>query len=184
MYRTGKSYLLNKMLLETNKGFEVGPTINPCTKGLWIWGRPLKIKNKHNEEINVLIIDTEGLGALDVDANHDNKIFSLALLLSNVFIYNSMGTIDEYSIENLNLIVNLTKHVHLKTSENDGIDEQFIKDNFPVFYWVIRDFTLKLVNENNDKITENEYLEKALQDLEGYTDEIMQKNHIRKLLKT
>jgi len=72
----------------------------------------------------------------------------------------------------------------LKSSESEDIDEEFIKDNFPVFYWIIRDFTLKLVNENNDKITENEYLEKALQELEGYTDEIMQKNHIRKLLKT
>jgi len=40
-YRTGKSYLLNRMLLNRSTGFGVGPTINPCTKGLWIWGRPL-----------------------------------------------------------------------------------------------------------------------------------------------
>jgi hypothetical protein len=32
MYRTGKSYLLNTMLLNRQKGFGVGPTINPCTK--------------------------------------------------------------------------------------------------------------------------------------------------------
>jgi hypothetical protein len=32
LYRTGKSYLLNKMLLNTQTGFGVGPTINPCTK--------------------------------------------------------------------------------------------------------------------------------------------------------
>ena len=38
MYRTGKSYLLNRMLLNRQGGFGVGPTINPCTKGLWIWG--------------------------------------------------------------------------------------------------------------------------------------------------
>ena len=36
MYRTGKSYLINRMLLGGEKGFGVGPTINPCTKGLWI----------------------------------------------------------------------------------------------------------------------------------------------------
>jgi hypothetical protein len=35
MYRTGKSYLLNRMLLNTSNGFDVGPTVNPCTKGLW-----------------------------------------------------------------------------------------------------------------------------------------------------
>lgn len=32
MYRTGKSYLLNRMLLNRSQGFGVGPTINPCTK--------------------------------------------------------------------------------------------------------------------------------------------------------
>ena len=32
MYRTGKSYLLNRMLLNRSGGFGVGPTINPCTK--------------------------------------------------------------------------------------------------------------------------------------------------------
>ena len=38
LYRTGKSYLLNKMLLNKSKGgFQVGSTINACTKGLWIW---------------------------------------------------------------------------------------------------------------------------------------------------
>ena len=37
-YRTGKSYLLNKVILnkelKTNSGFGVGPTINPHTKVL------------------------------------------------------------------------------------------------------------------------------------------------------
>ena len=32
MYRTGKSYLLNRMLLNRSNGFGVGPTVNPCTK--------------------------------------------------------------------------------------------------------------------------------------------------------
>lgn len=34
-YRTGKSYMLNKIILDVDgPGFGVGPTINPCTKGL------------------------------------------------------------------------------------------------------------------------------------------------------
>ncbi len=37
-YRTGKSFFVNRVLLNTKKaGFQVGPTINPCTKGLWLW---------------------------------------------------------------------------------------------------------------------------------------------------
>jgi hypothetical protein len=30
------------MLLNRSNGFGVGPTVNPCTKGLWCWGSPIK----------------------------------------------------------------------------------------------------------------------------------------------
>lgn len=43
MYRTGKSYLLNRMLLNRAGGFGVGPTINPCTKV------SLKIEIRNND---------------------------------------------------------------------------------------------------------------------------------------
>ena len=32
MYRSGKSYLLNRVLLNRSRGFDVGHTINACTK--------------------------------------------------------------------------------------------------------------------------------------------------------
>lgn len=42
-YRTGKSFLLNRVIInKRDQGFGVGPTINPCTKGLWIWGNVLE----------------------------------------------------------------------------------------------------------------------------------------------
>lgn len=104
-YRTGKSFLLNRVIINRrNQGFGVGPTINPCTKGLWLWGDTLQGEYQ-GEKLKVLLIDSEGIGAMDEDENHDSKIFLLALLLSSYFIYNSMGTIDENAINNLSLIV-------------------------------------------------------------------------------
>jgi len=50
---------------------------------LWVWGRPISGFTPEGEPINVLIVDTEGLGALDEDSNHDVRIFSLAILLSS-----------------------------------------------------------------------------------------------------
>ena len=94
LYRTGKSYLLNRMLLNRSDGFGVGPTVNPCTKGLWCWGSPIKGITQDGEKANVIIIDTEGIGALDEDQTHDTRIFTLAILLSSCFIYNSVGSID------------------------------------------------------------------------------------------
>jgi hypothetical protein len=42
-YRTGKSFLLNRVILnQKDSGFGVGPTINPCTKGLWLWSEGIE----------------------------------------------------------------------------------------------------------------------------------------------
>ena len=109
MYRTGKSYLINRMLLNRQKGFSVGPTINPCTKGLWIWSRPIFGEDNSGKPLPVLLIDTEGFGALDTDTNHDIRIFTLAILLSSYFLYNSVGGIDESALQNLNFVINLSK---------------------------------------------------------------------------
>lgn len=59
----------------------------------------------------MIVIDTEGLGAFDEDENHDAKIFLLALLLSSMVIYNSVGTIDETSLNSLSLVINLSKKI-------------------------------------------------------------------------
>lgn len=149
MYRTGKSYLLNRMLLNRSKGFGVGPSINPCTKGLWVWGTPITGFTPEGNPINVLVIDSEGIGGLDEDNNHDMRIFSLAVLLSSYFLYNSTGSIDENALSSLQLVVNLTKHIQFKSSQSeDEVSEQEISSAMPSFMWVVRDFALQLVDEN------------------------------------
>ena len=126
LYRTGKSYLLNRILLGRSSGFGVGPTINPCTKGLWLWSEPIPGTTPNGDPISVLIVDTEGLGAFDETQNHDVRIFTLAILLSSYFIYNSMGSIDENSLNQLSLVVNLTKNIQLKQSavSADDVDPE------------------------------------------------------------
>lgn len=79
-----------------------------------MWGKPIQGFTPEGDPINVLVMDTEGLGALDEDSNHDVRIFSLAILLSSFFLYNSVGSIDENALSNLSLVINLTKHIHLK----------------------------------------------------------------------
>jgi len=150
-YRTGKSYLLNRMILQRKAGFGVGPTVNPCTKGLWIWGKPLIGKQADGTTVNILVIDTEGIGALDEDSNHDSRIFSLALLLSSYFIYNSVGSIDENALESLSLIIHLTKNIQINAdpSKQDLDSEDYAKF-FPSFLWVLRDFSLQLLDEDGE----------------------------------
>lgn len=139
-YRTGKSYILNRVLLGQSSGFEVGPTINACTKGLWMW--PKLVEIEHQGKIKkCIIIDTEGLGSLEEGENTDIKIFLMAVLLSSYLIYNSVGSIDEKAIENLSLVINLAELLH----KNDNqYDSQELINSFPSFMWLVRDFSLRL----------------------------------------
>jgi hypothetical protein len=75
-----------------------------------------------------------------------------------------MGSIDENAIQSLNLVVNLTKHIQIKSSGiQEELDPQELSKYFPSFMWVVRDFTLQLVDTEGDPINSKEYLEKALQ---------------------
>lgn len=98
-----------------------------------------------------MVVDSEGIGALDEDSTHDNKIFSLTILLSSIFIYNSVGSIDENAIQNLSLMVNLTKNIQFKSNQEEDSEIEDYSNYFPSFFWIIRDFTLQLVDQVKKK---------------------------------
>lgn len=96
-YRTGKSSLAGRAFLNNPNAFRAGSTINPCTKGLWIYGTPITDCRSagDGEQRTAVVIDTEGLNALDESQNHDLRILTLSVLLSSKLIYNSLNAIDE-----------------------------------------------------------------------------------------
>ena len=169
------------MLLNRQKGFSVGPTINPCTKGLWIWSRPIFGEDNSGKPLPVLLIDTEGFGALDTDTNHDIRIFTLAILLSSYFLYNSVGGIDESALQNLNFVINLSKFIKLKNDSKKETNPEELSNLFPSFLWVLRDFSLQLIDDNGENISPKQYLEKVLEGTKNSNDP---KNRIRKLIKS
>ena len=60
--------------------------------------------------------------------------------------------------------------------EKSKVEESF----FPYFLWVVRDFTLRMVDKHGEPITEKEYLDHAVQDLKGVSDSVEQKNKTRR----
>lgn len=94
----------------------------------------------------------------------------LALLLSSFFIYNSMGTIDENALNNLSLIVNLSKELQIKSETLEESDPDELQKYFPSFLWVVRDFALKLIDNQGNDITSRNYLEAALMNQKGHSD--------------
>ncbi|XP_036393934.1 guanylate-binding protein 1-like [Megalops cyprinoides] len=163
LYRTGKSYLMNKLAGKKN-GFALGATIQSKTKGIWMWALPHPTKPGHT----LVLLDTEGLGDVEKgDQTNDAWIFSLAILLSSTLVYNSRGTIDNQALENLQYVTELTERIKVKSSSSasaeeieDGADAQFVQF-FPSFVWAVRDFTLELELDGR-KVNEDQYLEHAL----------------------
>ena len=156
MYRTGKSYLMNR-LIGMQEGFEIGPSVNPCTKGIWIWGQPVQLA----DDYYAILIDTEGLGSGHLN-NVDLVIFTLSVLLSSFFIYNSIGPISEDTIDQLAVASTIVKAMYGKAVHSDSLSSDSGAASAPPFLWVLRDFNLKLVNEFNQVVSPRDYMENCL----------------------
>ncbi|CAF2041629.1 BnaA09g17790D [Brassica napus] len=174
--RQGKSFILNQLLGRSN-GFQVASTHKPCTKGLWLWSSPIKRTALDGSEYNLLLLDTEGIDAYDQTGTYSTQIFSLAVLLSSMFVYNQMGGIDEASLDRLSLVTQMTKHIRVKASGGTSSRSELGQFS-PIFVWLLRDFYLDLV-EDNRKISPRDYLEIALRPVQGSGGDIGSKNEIR-----
>lgn len=130
----------------------------------------------------VLVVDTEGLGGFDEEENHDTKIFLLGMLLSSLMVYNSLGPIDEGALNNISLIINLSKSMRIQSKDADMNEEEFAS-YFPSLVWVLRDFMLRMEDREGNPITPKQYLENSLSDQRGSSDNIQNKNRIRRLLR-
>jgi hypothetical protein len=100
-----------------------------------------------------------------------------------MFVYNSVGNIDENALQTLGLVVNMAKNIQQQKSITEGLDENTIAETFPFFLWIVRDFSLQLVDENNFKISSRLYFEKALEQIKGHSTKTEAKNKVRKLIK-
>ncbi len=67
------------------------------------------------------------------------QIFSLAVLLSSMFIYNQMGSIDEAALDRLSLVTELTRHIRVRATSAPGSEDSRELGGFnPTFLWLLR----------------------------------------------
>ncbi|XP_042027997.1 guanylate-binding protein 2-like isoform X1 [Salvia splendens] len=178
--RQGKSFILNQ-LLGRSSGFQVASTHRPCTKGLWLWSTPIRRTALDGTEYSLLLLDSEGIDAYDQTGTYSTQIFSLAVLLSSMFIYNQMGGIDEAALDRLSLVTEMTKHIRVRASGGRSTASELGQFS-PIFVWLLRDFYLDLVEENR-RITPRDYLELALRPVEGGGRDVSAKNEIRESIR-
>lgn len=175
LYRTGKSYLMNK-LAQKKKGFSVGSTIQSHTKGIWMWCMPHPEKPNHT----LVLLDTEGLGDVEKgDNKNDAQIFALAMLLSSTFVYNTMNTIDQQALDLLYYVTEVSDLLRTISPELNVVENEADVSIFPDLVWTLRDFFLDL-EQDGQSITADEYLENSLRPKQG-TDQSIQNFNLPRL---
>jgi hypothetical protein len=191
--RQGKSFILNQLAgaaASNDAGFKVGPTVRPCTKGLWIWSAPIPRQTPSGEGYHLVLLDTEGIDAYDQTGQYSTQIFSMAVLLSSLFVYNQMGGIDEAALDRLSLVTEMTKHIRVRSDEKKpgSSDPTDLARFSPSFVWLLRDFYLDFSDSDaaggpERQISPAEYLEKALRNVSGTGPGVTNKNAIRESIR-
>lgn len=111
---------------------------------------------------------------------YDLQIFTLAILLSSFFIFNSIGVIDENSLSTLSVVTSLANKIQTMEDEEDAVH---LINHFPAFLWLLRDFVLELKDEDGNEISPDQYLEAVLEENDYDHPKSDEHNAIRTTLK-
>lgn len=153
---------MNLLLDNKEKGFQVAPTLQSCTKGIWIWGNTKNSQNIFNNNCKIIFIDSEGMSSTDKSTKtYDSRIFALIVLISSLFLYNTYSNIDENGINELSLAAHLSNSIKVNTNIDK---DELLTLLSPSFIWIIRDFSLEKIHpKTGEEISSKEYLELCLE---------------------
>lgn len=141
-FHSGKSFLMNQ-LMDKSMGFGVGPSVEPKTMGIWMWGQPVQyLSPRIGKKMSIVFLDTEGFAASNITENYDAKVFAVSTLMSSHLIYNSVKIIDQSDIDYLELLARRTQLFALRSqlSKLKWTDFDLNMLAFPPLTWVVQDF--------------------------------------------
>ncbi|XP_032835690.2 guanylate-binding protein 2-like isoform X1 [Petromyzon marinus] len=138
----------------TISGFSLGNTVQSHTKGIWVW----PVCHPRDEKKCLLLLDTEGLGDVEkANGEYDIWLFVMAVLLSNILVYNTVGTLDHSGLEQLQYVKDMAQYVKARVGSHEDNSNNLDK-YFPSLIICLRDFSLKL-ELNGSPCTADNYME-------------------------
>ncbi|XP_010457399.1 PREDICTED: myosin-15-like [Camelina sativa] len=146
----GKSFIWNQ-LLSRSIGFEVQTLHRPCTGDIWMWIEPVKRISEDGTEYNLVLLDVEGEGSKGIQATRNSQIFSLAILLSSVFIYGPTLGVNDIALD-LSCLLEISNHDH--AGEAKGNTFSALGQFSPMFVQLMTDINSDTV-EGGEDVTKN-----------------------------
>ncbi|CDY15476.1 BnaA08g27600D [Brassica napus] len=150
----GKSFIWNQ-LVSRSIGFEVQTLHRPCTGDIWMWIEPVKRISEDGTEYSLVLLDVEGADSNGVLASRSSQIFSLAILLSSVFIYGPTFGVDDISLD-LSRLLEISKHDFVGEAKDNTFSG--LGQFSPVFVQLMTDINSETV-EGGEDVTQNNRVE-------------------------
>ena len=96
-YRSGKSFFISRVV-EKPGTFKLGHSMEACTRGIWLSTTALEC-----DEFVLLVLDTEGIGAVEGEGpeSFTTKLLVATILLSSFLIYNSQNVPGLADLQNM-----------------------------------------------------------------------------------
>merc|ERR1719421_2458893 len=139
--RGGKSTLMNLLGGRKTSGFQVGHYMDPQTTGLWMWLRP----HPRDPSRTVAYVDSEGLDSPHVPQHYNWLLSAVTLLVSDVFLYQSKGSIEQTTAERLEIVLKIAEQLR---------PESMPGDSQSAFFWILRDHQLQMKQQPKEEMTE------------------------------
>ncbi|XP_050046652.2 atlastin-1-like [Dermacentor andersoni] len=147
--RKGKSFLMNFLIRylcrgkESNwmgdndtrlEGFDWSTSMNPMTKGIFLWDEAFLVPTSDGNEMAVFLMDTQGAFDSESTADETASLFALSILTSSLQIYNVSESIQEDDLQHLQFAAE-----YGKTTQKDANPKPFQRLVFLVRGWKFPD---------------------------------------------
>eukprot|EP00746_Dinoflagellata_sp_MGD_P140427 gnl/MRDRNA2_/MRDRNA2_73681_c0_seq1.p1 gnl/MRDRNA2_/MRDRNA2_73681_c0~~gnl/MRDRNA2_/MRDRNA2_73681_c0_seq1.p1 ORF type:complete len:1148 (+),score=294.58 gnl/MRDRNA2_/MRDRNA2_73681_c0_seq1:112-3555(+) len=139
--RGGKSTLMNLLHGRKLSGFSMGHYMDPQTAGLWVW----PIEHPRKPGVCVLLVDSEGLDSPHIPEHYNWVLSAVALLVADVFMYQSKGSIEQSQADRLDMILRVSEQL-----DRRGHDERAAGN----FIWLLRDHQLQMRRSPKEELLE------------------------------
>ena len=115
-YRTGKSFFISRVVDKPGT-FKLGHSMEACTRGIWLSTTALEC-----EEFVLLVLDTEGIGAVEGEGpeSFTTKLLVATILLSSFLIYNSTEVPKQADLQQMRCVLLYHSACCFKSSQKQG----------------------------------------------------------------
>ncbi|CBZ55005.1 putative guanylate binding protein [Neospora caninum Liverpool] len=174
---------------EAGKKFTQRILSDGCTEGVWIQAVSSGAGDgaaDGKDDFVYLILDFEGVGCTRKTVEHDQRLFTLAMLVSHYLIYTTRGVLDADAVSGLASVSLWTQRLlqrgdtgpsgHSPASLDDTSRTSLTREGpspsegpsvpsgwcAPPLLWILQDFNFTLSDEDDYPLTETDYLEAIL----------------------